>query len=137
MKVLIDTCVVVDFLQQRHPFAENALKIFVFAGSGKIDGFITAKSATDIYYLIHRVTHSDSVTRGTLEKLLSIVSILDTTSDDISLALSSSISDYEDAVMAETGIRTKMDCIVTRNLKDYKKSQLMVYSPEELCNAIK
>lgn len=99
MKVLIDTCVVVDFLQQRQPFAESALKVFMLAGSGEINGYITAKSVTDIYYLIHRITHSDSVTRETLEKLFSIVEILDTTSNDICLALSSTISDYEDAVM--------------------------------------
>ena len=102
MKVLIDTCVVVDFLQQRQPFAESALKVFMLAGSGEINGYITAKSVTDIYYLIHRITHSDSVTRETLEKLFSIVEILDTTSNDICLALSSTISDYEDAVMIET-----------------------------------
>ena len=36
MKVLIDTCVVVDFLQQRQPFAESALKVFMLAGSGEI-----------------------------------------------------------------------------------------------------
>ena len=53
MKVLIDTCVVVDFLQQRQPFAESALKVFMLAGSGEINGYITAKSVTDIYYLIH------------------------------------------------------------------------------------
>ena len=135
MKVLIDTCVVVDFLQQRQPFAESALKVFMLAGSGgEINGYITAKSVTDIYYLIHRITHSDSVTRETLEKLFSIVEILDTTSNDICLALSSTISDYEDAVMIETGIREKMDCIVTRNLKDYKKAKFTVYSPEEFCS---
>lgn len=134
MKVLIDTCVVVDFLQQRQPFAESALKVFMLAGSGEINGYITAKSVTDIYYLIHHITHSDSVTRETLEKLFSIVEILDTTSNDICLALSSTISDYEDAVMIETGIREKLDCIVTRNLKDYKKAKFTVYSPEEFCS---
>ena len=50
------------------------------------------------------------------------------------MALSSTISDYEDAVMIETGIREKMDCIVTRNLKDHKKAKFTVYSPEEFCS---
>ena len=48
-------------IQQRQPFAESALKVFMLAGSGEINGYITAKSVTDIYYLIHRITHSDSV----------------------------------------------------------------------------
>ncbi|MCI9490534.1 MAG: PIN domain-containing protein, partial [Dorea sp.] len=35
-----------------------------------------------------------------------------------------------DAVMTESAIREEMDCIVTRNLGDYKKAALPVYSPE-------
>lgn len=45
--------------------------------------------------------------------------------------LSSNVSDFEDAIMIETGIRCKVDCIVTRNTKDYSKSQLSVYTPAE------
>ena len=40
------------------------------------------------------------------------------------------LSDFEDAVMTESAIREEMDCIVTRNLGDYKKAALPVYSPE-------
>ena len=50
---------------------------------------------------------------------------------DCRKAVSSNLSDFEDAVMTESAFREEMDCIVTRNLGDYKKSALTVYRPEE------
>ena len=38
--------------------------------------------------------------------------------------------------MAETGLRVGADCIVTRNLKDYKLSVLPVLSPERFLEEI-
>ena len=50
---------------------------------------------------------------------------------DCRKAISSELSGFEDAVMDETALRTGMDCIVTRNIKDYSKSFVPVYSPPE------
>ena len=46
-------------------------------------------------------------------------------------ALPSEISDFEDALMVETAILTEADCIVTRNIRDYSKSPVQVYTPKE------
>lgn len=57
--------------------------------------------------------------------------LIDTFSTDCQLALGSSMKDYEDAIMVQTAIRIGADCIVTRNLKDYRLAALPVFSPEE------
>ena len=129
MRVLIDTCVIIDALQARAPFAEAAQKIFIYSANQQFEGYITAKSVTDIYYLTHRLTHSDADTRKILSKLFTLFHVLDTASLDCRKAISSEISDYEDAIMVETAIRSGMDCIVTRNVKDYAKSSVPVYEP--------
>ncbi len=129
MRVLIDTCVIIDALQARAPFAEAAQKIFIYSANQQFEGYITAKSVTDIYYLTHRLTHSDAETRKILSKLFTLFHVLDTASLDCRKAISSEISDYEDAIMVETAIRSGMDCIVTRNVKDYVKSSVPVYEP--------
>ena len=131
MTVLIDTCVVMDFLQCREPFAYSAKAIFLAAAREHFTGCITAKAATDIYYLIHRCTHSDREARAKLNSLLGIVGLLDTASADILHAMSSETSDFEDAVMIETASRIHADCIVTRNGKDYTKSSVPVLTPDE------
>ena len=136
MRALIDTCVIVDALQNREPFSEDAQKIFYAVANKQTGGYITAKSITDIYYLTHRATHNDADTRKILNTLLSLFDILDTTSLDCRKALSSEVSDYEDAVMCETAMRCDIDCIVTRNIKDYGKSEVTVYSPADFLEYI-
>lgn len=59
MKVLIDTCVIIDVLQSREPFCESAQKLFMLAANRQFDGYITAKSVTEIYYISHRSSHND------------------------------------------------------------------------------
>ena len=131
MKALIDTCIVIDFLQRREPFDKEAIQIMQLAAMNQFTGYITAKAATDIYYLNHRATHSDKESRSKLYQLLKIISMLDTSPEDIFNAISSDTSDFEDAVMVETARRSRMDCIVTRNQKDYEKSSVTVYTPAE------
>ncbi|MBQ7474642.1 MAG: PIN domain-containing protein [Clostridia bacterium] len=132
MKVLIDTCVVVDVLQSREPFREEAEKLFIHAANERFTGCVTAKSVTDIYYLTHRVTHSDRTARVILGKLFSLFDVVDTSGNDCRLALSSQTADYEDAVMIETARRIGADAIVTRNERDFIGSPVPVYSPERL-----
>ena len=60
-----------------------------------------------------------------------IFDVLDTAGSDCRKAITSQLSDYEDAVMVETAVRTQMDCIVTRNGRDYANADLPVYSPEQ------
>ena len=71
------------------------------------------------------------VTRTIMGRIGMLFDILDTTEDDVRQALMSNMTDYEDAVMVETAKREKMDCIVTRNLADYKQAGIPVYSPRE------
>lgn len=132
MRVLVDTCIIIDALQAREPFRESAEKIFLLAANNTIEAFITAKSAADIYYLIHRNTHSDKDTRKILSDIFTLFPPLDTKGIDCTKALSSEISDYEDAIMVATAIRDNLDCLVTRNQKDFSKSPTPVYSPDEL-----
>ena len=47
-------------------------------------------------------------------------------------ALSSGFKDFEDAVMHESGVYKEDQGIVTRDSDGFKKSQINIYSPEEL-----
>jgi len=136
MNVLIDTCVAIDFLQKRQPFAGTALRLFQYMAMEQFNGFITAKSATDIFYLTHRNTHSNEESRKILQGLMQIVGVLDTTANDVRIALLSDVTDYEDAVMVETSKRSGMDCIVSRNKQDFRNCSLPVYEPEEFLHMI-
>lgn len=129
--VLLDTCIIIDVLQKREPFWKDAVKLFHAAANNKIVGVVTAKSVTDISYLYHRYSHDNQATREVILKLLSLFQCADTASGDCINALHSDASHYEDAVMMETAKRIQADYIVTRNLKDYKHSQVQVILPAD------
>lgn len=136
MKALMDTCIIIDALQNRQPFCEDAQKIFLLCANDEFEGFLTAKAITDIYYLTHRQLHNDKATREIIVKLCKLFSIVDTSSLDVINALSSEVSDFEDAVMIESAVRYGVDCIVTRNMKDYSKSSIPVFAPEEFISLL-
>jgi predicted nucleic acid-binding protein len=54
MRVLIDTNVVLDFLQDREPFSEDAAKLFEKIDAGEVEGFIAAITVTNIYYIVRK-----------------------------------------------------------------------------------
>ena len=130
MRTLIDTCVVIDALQSREGFAKDAQDIFLAAANNAFLGYISAKAVTDIYYLMHRYTHNDKTSRETLNKLFTLFDVLDTAGIDCRKAVPSPVSDFEDAVMIETALRSEVDCIVTRNAEDFAKSPVPVLSPK-------
>ena len=129
MNALIDTCIIIDALQSREPFNKDAETIFLSVANRRWVGFLTANSVTDIYFLMHKALHSAAETRKALGILFSLFEIIDTCGIDCRKALTSGVSDYEDAVMIETASRAEIDCIVTRNLKDYAGAPMPVYSP--------
>lgn len=130
MRALLDTCVVIDAMQSREPFAKDAQMIFLAAANNQFIGCITAKSATDIYYLMHRHTHDDKASRDVLNRLFTLFDVLDTAGLDCRRAIPSPVMDFEDAVMIETAKRTELDCIITRNVRDYTKTDIPVYPPD-------
>ena len=46
------------------------------------------------------------------------------------------LKDFEDAVQIQTAKRVGADFIITRNVKDFMKSSIPAYNPEELLNRI-
>lgn len=136
MKAIIDTCIVLDVLQNREPFFDNSLRVLHSVSDKVCVGILTAKSITDIYYIIRRSPNNDSIARDSIRKLYMVFTVVDTLANDCEIALYSETSDYEDAVMIETAKRVGADCIVTRNQKDYTKSEIPVYSPDEFLEKI-
>ena len=109
-----------------------ALCFFFFLVSDQIiNGIVTAKALTDIYYLLRKELNEKEVSRiiSTIAKLFDII---DTTGADCRLALLSDMKDYEDAIMVETAKRINADGIVTRNLKDYQTEEVKIYAPDVL-----
>lgn len=131
MKILVDTNVIIDALTSREPWNKSAEKIFIMSANQIIDMYITASSATDIYYLVRKFLHNTEQAKQIMGKLYILVNILDVTEKDCVDALASPMSDYEDAVVERVAERTGVDYIVTRNVKDYEQARVKVILPDD------
>ena len=120
-----------DAVQSRKPFDKAAEYILLAASNLIFDGFVSAKSMTDIFYLSHRLTHDNAMAKTILGRIATIFDVVDTAGNDVLSAIASNTADFEDAVMIETATREKMNYIVTRNMDDYKLSPIKVLSPDE------
>lgn len=136
MNILVDTCVIIDALQQREPFVKDSQALLLAVADGTVSGFIPAKSIADIYCIMHRHLHSDERTRILLKKLLMSFGILDTSALDCRNALTSPVSDFEDALLVETAYRTGVDYIVTRNIRDFSRSVIQAVTPSDFMKMI-
>ena len=131
MKILVDTNIVIDALTSREPWKESAEKIFLFGANQMVDMYITASSATDIYYIIRKYLHDTKAAKQVMGKLYSLMGILEVTGTDCVEAIASPITDYEDAVMEKVASRKDMDYIVTRNIKDYENGSVKIISSDD------
>lgn len=54
----------------------------------------------------------------------------------LEMALEIGFSDFEDAVLYQSGVSVGIDGLVTRNVKDFKNAKLPVYLPSDLLKRI-
>jgi len=132
MKYLfLDTNVIIDFLADRKPFSDKAALIFDQALAGKLKIYISAVSYNNIYYIL-RQSFSNNETIKLLNQLNEMTEIADVTKAIIKQALRSDFKDFEDAIQYFCALSlSKLDLIVTRDTKDFKKAALPVMNPQE------
>jgi predicted nucleic acid-binding protein len=131
MKVLLDTNIIVDIALEREPFFENSEIVISLVEQGQIEGYISASSFGDLYYIIRREKGRDL----TLEFLRNIVSFCQVATVDsaaINMALSTNFRDFEDAIQYATAVVNQLDAIVTRNPQDFPVSTHRIITPEQL-----
>ncbi|MDD6036466.1 MAG: PIN domain-containing protein [Lachnospiraceae bacterium] len=131
MNIILDTNVILDAFTSREPWNKGAEKIFLMGANQLVNLYITASSATDIYYLLRKYLQDKESAKQGIGKLLMLMRILDITEKDCIDALSSSIKDYEDAVMEKVAMGKGIDYIVTRNITDFQAGSVKAILPDD------
>ena len=128
--VLIDTDVILDFFFDREPHSEYAAQVLNLCEEQKIKGFITPVAVSNVYYLLRKIGKHDLI----IEKLKQLLTIIDIAQMDKTVvlnALNSQFKDFEDALQNFSAIEEgKIKVILTRNIRDFKKSTLAIMTPE-------
>jgi len=135
-KIFVGTNILVDLLADRKPFSKYAIEIFNAAENKKVKLFTSSHSIATTYYLLKRFI-DDSSLRKTLLGLIEYVTIISVDAEVLTKGLRSKQKDFEDSIQiyCATSI-DKIDCIVTRNVKDFKACEILVLTPNELCSRL-
>jgi predicted nucleic acid-binding protein len=129
-KVLIDTDVILDFFFDRQPYAEYSAQVIGLCETNKIRGFVTPVIFSNVYYLLRRTARHDKVINN-LKQLLGITDVLAMDKEVVTNALNSGFKDFEDSLQNFAAMKHgAIDVILTRNLKDFSKSDIGVLTPE-------
>lgn len=135
-KVLLDTNIILDIALRREPHFSHSSEIFSLIDEKLIEGYITATSLTDIYYIARKEKSRNEAKEFILD-LIQVINILEINKEIIKDALASEINDFEDAVQVQSAEYNEIETIVTRNKKDFKQSDLEILTPKELIQQIK
>jgi predicted nucleic acid-binding protein len=131
MRVLIDINVVLDFLQEREPFVKNAARLFERIDNGEVEGFITATTITNIYYIIRRVA-GRVVAQDAITQVLNDLNICAVNLEILEQALALNFEDFEDAVQYACAVEHGVDAIVTRDAAGFINAEIPVVLPDEI-----
>ncbi len=131
MKVLFDTNVILDVMLDRKPFSSVSAQLFSKVESEEITGYISATTVTTIHYLAQKAVGYIKA-KLEIDKLFTLFEIAPVNRAVLDEAAKSNITDFEDAVIHEAARHVGADAIVSRNVKDFKRSIIPVYTPNEL-----
>ncbi len=118
------------------PHAEMAVRILSACETGAAEGVLCGTTITTLYYLLEKSAEQKTA-RQSIRLLLKICAISNINRQVLESALELDFTDYEDAVLHQAALTSSCDAIITRNLKDFRKATLPVYSPADICDLLK
>ncbi|HEY9613726.1 PIN domain-containing protein [Allocoleopsis sp.] len=131
MTVLLDTNIIVDVALERQPHFEASQQVLLLVEQGKIEGYISASTFGDLYYIIRR-SRGREWTTDFINWLATYCQIATVNEAVIRMALTSNFRDFEDAIQYSTAIVNQLDAIVTRNPQDFPVTTPRILTPNQL-----
>ncbi len=127
LRVLLDTNVVLDWLIDRAPWANEALPLWQARDTGRLITYIPASVLTDIFYIARRQV-------GTVAALASIdrslaLEVVAVDKEILLRARALPGDDFEDNVGMACAEAERLDFIITRNIADFQHSPVNAIEP--------
>jgi len=134
--LFIDTDVIIDFLIDRKPYSREAAILFTLIEQKKLRGYYSSLTFSNLYYILRKIeTHNKVISK--LDSLSKILSILKVDEQTINSAINSGFLDFEDSIQYFSARDyKKISVIITRNIRDYKNSEIPVMTPGDYLKTV-
>jgi predicted nucleic acid-binding protein len=130
IKAYIDCNILIDWLLEREPFSYYATKIIELAENKEIEAYVSALTLANTYYIISKELNR-KVADEFLKDSLKLFQFIDITKNTIKEAIQKKNKDFEDDLHYHAAVVNKLDYLITRNKKDFKKTNIILADSEE------
>jgi predicted nucleic acid-binding protein len=136
-KVFIDTNILLDLIADRRPFSKHAISIFKHAEKKNIQLYTSSHTMATTHYMLQQYM-DDKKLRRIMLSVLDYLNIIAINKDMIKKGLQSRQKDFEDALQLQSAYSIKdIDCLITRNRRDYNQALIPILSPDEFTRQLK
>ncbi len=131
MKVFVDTNIFIDILLNRKDFVKESKQVCKLCENHIVKGYVAPISINNIYYICRKAVNQEALT-SFLCDVSHLFTISPMNNESVVFAKNLNIKDFEDALQSAMAIQSGCDCIVTRNIDDFKKvAGIEVFTPKE------
>ena len=131
MRLLIDANIILDVLQKREGYWKDSSLVWKLCETEQAKGHVSALSFANLVDVMRKEFNAEQI-HDVLKKLQLIFRFEDFIAADLEKAAEMKWDDYEDAIQVATAERIEADHIVTRNVRDFKRSKIIAFTPGEL-----
>lgn len=135
MKLLIDANILLDVLQKREPHFHNSSLIWKLCETDSVEGYVSSLTFANLIYVMRKELDPNKI-ENVLQQLKLIFQFTDLSVTDITKAANLKWDDFEAAIQSAIAERIHADYIITRNVRDFNKSRITAFTPEEYLSRI-
>lgn len=135
MRILFDTNIVLDVLLNREPFVTEAKALWEANDNGRLVGYISASSLTDIFYVARRIAGVETA-RTAVRVCLDAFEICEIDRAVLEHAFSLGGTDFEDDLQIACAHFADIDAIATRDKAGFSESPVLAATPAEVLSKL-
>ena len=128
MKLFLDTNIVMDYVENREPFVVYTLSLFQMEYEGLHQLYVSDLTFANIAYLCRKSMTYERLYE-VMEELCTVLHIVAIGEQAVTKAIRLKVKDFEDSLQYFSAKHAGVDCIITRNKKDFGFSDIPVYTP--------
>ncbi|MGP1565481.1 MAG: type II toxin-antitoxin system VapC family toxin [Treponema sp.] len=131
MRILIDTNIILDLIQDREPYSENASKIINSCIGGENKGYISSHSLVDLFFILRK----DKTVEERKALILNLCNFFTVIPEEnryfVSICNNHNWNDLEDGLQMKCAEAENLDYIITRDRENgFKNSPVKIINPE-------
>lgn len=133
-RLFLDTNIVIDVLEAREPYCDDAVQLFTMAYNKKVKLIVSPTTYSTAAYLLRK--HGLGEVHRLLTNFRQLSHVATTNEKVVDNSLASKFEDIEDAIQYYTAVNSKADIIITRNGKDFVNSRIPVMTAGEYLSTL-